>query len=110
MYIDGAFVESDSGERTNSINPFNGEAIASVPLGNARDVDAAVAAARRAFDQGPWPRMTGEERSELMAKAAALLKERMKQYAVTESLDSGGTINKTGADAFLASRQMAFFA
>jgi len=110
MYIDGQFVDSEGGERYESINPYNNEAIASIPRGNARDVERAVAAARKAFDEGPWPRMTGAERSALMVKVADLLKERMKDYAVKESLDSGGTINKTGADAFLAARQMAFFA
>ena len=109
MYIDGEFVDAESGDRNDSINPFNGETIASIPRGNAADVNKAVAAARKAFDHGPWPRMSGEERSDLIGKAAALLKERMKDYARLESLDSGGTINKTGADAFLASRQLAFF-
>ena len=102
MYIDGAFVDADSGDRYESLNPYNGEAIASIPQGGRADVDKAVAAARRAFDEGPWPRMSGEERSALIAKAAEILKDRMKDYARIESLDSGGTINKTGADAFLA--------
>ena len=110
MYIDGQFVESDNGDRYDSINPFNGEVIGSIPLGGVTDVQKAVSAARRAFDEGPWPHMSGDERSELIGKVAALLKDRMKDYAKIESLDSGGTINKTGADAFLASRQLSFFA
>jgi len=110
MYIDGAFVDAEGGDRYESINPYNNQPIASIPRGGARDAAHAVAAARRAFDAGPWPLMSGEERSALMGKVAALLKERMKDYAVTESRDSGGTINKCGADAFLAARQMAFFA
>jgi aldehyde dehydrogenase (NAD+) len=110
MYIGGEFVDAASGDRSDSINPFNGEAIASIPVGGTADVEKAVSAARTAFDDGPWPRMSGEERSAIIAKAAALLKDRMKDYARLESLDSGGTINKTGADAFLASRQLAFFA
>ena len=109
MYIGGQFVDADSGDRYDTINPFNGEKIASIPYVGAIDVDKAVAAARTAFDSGPWSRMSGEERSDLILKAAAILKERMKDYARLESLDSGGTINKTGADAFLASRQLAFF-
>ena len=77
MYIDGQFVESDNGDRYDSINPFNGEVIGSIPLGGVTDVQKAVSAARRAFDEGPWPHMSGDERSELIGKAAALLKERM---------------------------------
>ena len=109
MYVDGAFVDAENGDCYNSINPFNGEAIAKIPLASVGDVNKAVAAARNAFDHGPWPRMSGEERSEFIGKAAAILKDRMKEFARLESLDSGGTINKTGADAFLASRQLAFF-
>ena len=110
MYIGGEFVDAASGDRTESLNPYNGEAIASIPVGGVADVEKAVSAARTAFDEGPWPRMSGEERAEIIARAATLLKDRMKDYAKLESLDSGGTINKTGADAFLASRQLAFFA
>lgn len=109
MYIGGQFVDADSGDRYDTINPFNGEKIASIPYAGVIDVDKAVAAARTAFDSGPWSRMSGEERSDLILKAGAILKERMKDYARLESLDSGGTINKTGADAFLASRQLTFF-
>jgi aldehyde dehydrogenase (NAD+) len=110
MYIDGQFVDAESGDRYRAINPYNGEAIASIPQGAAGDADKAVRAARKAFDDGPWTHMAAEERSTLIAKAAALLKDRMKTYARLESLDSGGTISKTGADAFLAARQLAFFA
>ena len=109
MYINGEFVESENGDREDTINPFNNEAIGSVPRAGTTDVNKAVAAARSAFDVGPWPRMSGEERGLLISKAAEILKKRMKDYARLESLDSGGTINKTGADAFLASRQLAFF-
>jgi aldehyde dehydrogenase (NAD+) len=54
--------------------------------------------------------MKGEERSALIAKVAAIMKERQKEFAALESKDSGGTIAKCGADAFLAQRQMAYFA
>ena len=109
MYIGGDFVDADSNERYEVINPYNGEAIASVPRGGVRDVDKAVVAARKAFNEGAWSQMSGEERSELLLKAASILKQRMKEYARLESLDSGGTINKTRADAFLAARQLAYF-
>ncbi|MHA1108959.1 MAG: aldehyde dehydrogenase family protein, partial [Alphaproteobacteria bacterium] len=109
LYIDGQFSDAEGGETTQSINPYNNQPIAKIPLGTVADANRAVAAARKAFDHGPWPRMTGAERGELIGKAAALMKERMKPYAALESQDSGGTINKTGADAFLAQRQMAYF-
>ena len=109
LYIGGEFTDAEGGETTSSINPYNNEPIADIPLGGERDAAKAVAAARKAFDEGPWPRMSGAERGELIGKAAAILKQRMKDYAALESLDSGGTINKCGADAFLAQRQLAYF-
>jgi aldehyde dehydrogenase (NAD+) len=109
LYIGGEFTAADGGETYSSINPYNAEPIAEIPLGTARDAAKAVAAARKAFDTGPWPHMPGPERGELIGKVAALLKERMKDYAAVESRDSGGTINKCGADAFLAQRQLAYF-
>ena len=84
LYIDGAFVDAESGETYQSINPYNAEPIATVAKGGAKDAVKAVAAARKAFDEGPWPRMTGTERGELIGKAAALMKERMKDYAAIE--------------------------
>ena len=57
MYVDGAFVDAENGDCYNSINPFNGEAIAKIPLASVGDVNKAVAAARNAFDHGPWPRI-----------------------------------------------------
>ncbi len=109
LYIGGAFSDAEGGETYQSINPYNNQPIAEIPRAGVRDAARAVAAARKAFDEGPWPGMSGAERGELIGKAAALLKERSKQYAALESLDSGGTINKCGADAFLAQRQMAWF-
>ncbi len=106
LYIGGEFSDAEGGETYQSINPYNNEAIAEIPRASVADADRAVAAARKAFDHGPWPHMPGAERGELIGKAAALMKERMKDYAALESLDSGGTINKCGADAFLAQRQM----
>ena len=60
MYIDGKFVDAESGDSYQSINPYNGEAIASIPQGSARDADRAIRAARKAFDDGPWTRMSAE--------------------------------------------------
>ncbi|MBM3486230.1 MAG: aldehyde dehydrogenase family protein [Alphaproteobacteria bacterium] len=103
-------VDAEAAKIYPTINPYNGETIAMIPQGSAGDAHLAIAAARAAFDKGPWPRMSGAERSEWIAKVANRIKERQKDLARLESMDSGGTIAKTGADAFLAQRQMAFFA
>ncbi|MGE3935614.1 MAG: aldehyde dehydrogenase [Rhodospirillaceae bacterium] len=110
LYIGGKMVDAEGGKTYPTINPYNGEAIANIPLGSAADAHRAIAAARAAFDNGPWPRMSGEERSAWIGKVADRIKERQKDLARLESMDSGGTIAKTGADAFLAQRQMAYFA
>ena len=109
LYIDGAFVDAEGGRTQPSINPFDGEAIADIPVASPADAEKAILAARTAFDEGPWPHMSGEERSALIGKLAAAMKERQKELAANESRDSGGTIAKCGADAYLAQRQMAYF-
>lgn len=109
LYIDGAFVDAEGGRTDRSINPYNAEPIANIPVASAGDVRKAIAAARRAFDEGPWPHMSGAERGALLGKVAAVMKERQKELAANESRDSGGTITKCGADAYLAQRQMGYF-
>ena len=104
LYIGGKFVDAEGGESKPTFNPWNGEAIANIPVASIADAEAAIAAARDAFDNGPWPAMTGAERGEIICALSSKMKERMKDLARLESLDSGGTIAKTGADAFLAVR------
>ena len=110
LYIGGEFVDAEGGATQPTRDPANGEAIANIPVASADDARKAIAAARKAFDEGPWPSMSGEARSELIGKVAAVMKERQKELAANESRDSGGTITKCGADAYLAQRQMAYFA
>tara|TARA_Y100001970_G_scaffold282766_1_gene396276 strand:- start:2323 stop:3840 length:1518 start_codon:yes stop_codon:yes gene_type:complete len=109
LYINGKFVDAEGGETKPTFNPYNGEAIANIPVASVADTNAAIAAARDAFDNGPWPKMSGTERGEIICTLSAKMKERMKDFAHLESLDSGGTIAKTGADAFLGQRQMNYF-
>ena len=62
LFIGGDWVAPESGERIEVTSPFTEQVLAAVPSASPADVDRAVAAARRAFDNGPWPRMTVEER------------------------------------------------
>ena len=89
MFIDGAWVDSSSGATFRSIDPFTGREWAEVPDGTPEDVDRAVAAARRAFDEGPWPRLPGVERARLMRRLAALLEEKGGTLATLEVFDNG---------------------
>src|SRR5262249_30314225 len=73
QFIDGRFVAGSSGEVIPVIDPTSGSQVASVPAGNASDVDQAVGAARRAFERGPWPKMRGPDRERLLLRLADLL-------------------------------------
>ena len=73
QYIDGEWKQSTSDERMEVVNPATEDLIGSVPAGTADDMASAVAAARRAFDEGPWPRMAGKERSRHLARLAEVL-------------------------------------
>src|SRR3984957_4692876 len=89
MLIDGRFVAAASGKTLPVYNPATGEVIAQVPEAEAEDVNRAVTAARRAFDEGPWPRMSPSERGRLLWKIADLVEEHLEEFAELESLDNG---------------------
>jgi aldehyde dehydrogenase (NAD+) len=89
LYIDGKFVPSASGETFTSFDPFHGRDWAEVPRAGAEDVDRAVRAARAAFDEGPWSRMTGVQRSRLIRRLADLIRERAPEIARAEVQDNG---------------------
>ena len=97
MFIDGRWTEANSGEWIQSINPYTAERWAEVPAGGAGDVQLAVAAARRAFDDGPWPRMSGAERGRIMRRFAALLADRADGLAAEEVHDNGKPFRETSA-------------
>ena len=65
-YIDGNWADPVSSETVPIVNPASGEIFSSVPRATVTEAEAAVMSARRAFDQGPWPRMTGQERAHVL--------------------------------------------
>jgi phenylacetaldehyde dehydrogenase len=89
LLIDGSWVPAESGKTLEVKNPATGETIANVAEGDAADINKAVAAARRAFESGPWPAMTPSERGKLLWKLADLLEENLDEVAEIESLDNG---------------------
>jgi aldehyde dehydrogenase (NAD+) len=109
LYINGEFVESTLGETFDSINPFNQEIVARVARGSAADIQRAIAAARRAFDEGPWPRMPREERAALLKAISDKINERSKELVALEVADSGSTIRKAKEDIYLSARNMNYF-
>ncbi len=97
MLINGKWVESRSGKRFKTINPVNETVIAEVAEGDPSDVDAAVKAARTAFESGPWSKMDARDRGRLMNKLADLIEANLDELAALESLDNGKPISDARA-------------
>lgn len=76
LFIGGQWVEPSTSEVIEVHSPATGAYVGKVPLAAAADVDAAVAAARKAFDEGPWPRMTPQERQAVISNAVKLIEDR----------------------------------
>lgn len=93
LFIDGDWIAPSSSATLDVINPFTEEVIARVPEGREADIDRAVAAARAAFDTGPWPRMTQHERADVMARLLAILQERAAEFATTITEEMGCPIS-----------------
>jgi acyl-CoA reductase-like NAD-dependent aldehyde dehydrogenase len=89
MLVGGEWVEARSGRTFESVNPYTGKVWATAPESEEEDVDRAVRAAREAFDEGPWGKMTGTERARLMRRLAELIAENAESIALIESTDNG---------------------
>jgi phenylacetaldehyde dehydrogenase len=89
MLIDGKWVNAASGKTFPTYNPATGEVLAQVAEGDKADVDAAVKAARKAFESGPWSRMSATQRGKLIWKLGDLLEANIEQFAMLETLDNG---------------------
>src|SRR5713101_6330610 len=92
MLINGQWVSSISGKTFPTYNPATGEVLAQVTEGDREDIEQAVKAARKAFDQGPWRKLTASERGRLIWKLADLLEAHLEEFAQLESLDNGKPI------------------
>ncbi|CAN6448662.1 unnamed protein product [Victoria cruziana] len=89
LLIDGQFVDSASGKTFPTLDPRTGQVIAHVSEGDAEDINRAVAAARKAFDKGPWPKMTAYERSVILYRFADLIEKHNDELAALETWDNG---------------------
>jgi (Z)-2-((N-methylformamido)methylene)-5-hydroxybutyrolactone dehydrogenase len=96
MLVGGEWVDAHSGKTFDSVNPYTGRVWSTAPEADEEDVDKAVLAAREAFDEGPWGKMTGTERARLMRRLADLLAENADDLAVVESTDNGKLIREMG--------------
>src|SRR4030095_2726290 len=96
LFIAGNWRAPVSGATYATINPANEETSAQVGKGDERDVDLAVAAAPKAFDSGPWPRMSAAERGRIVWKLGDLIMENLDEMARLESLNTGKTLFDSG--------------
>src|SRR5438477_987847 len=94
LFINGKFVAPKSGEYFDSVNPATEEKLAEIAAANAKDVDVAVKAARRAY-KNVWSKMPGRERGKFLFRIARLIQEKARQLAVLETMDGGKTIKES---------------
>ncbi|XP_062116306.1 aldehyde dehydrogenase family 2 member B4, mitochondrial-like [Humulus lupulus] len=92
--INGHFVDAASGKTFPTYDPRSGEVLAHVAEGDAEDIDRAVAAARKAFDEGPWPKMTAYERSRVLLRFADLVEMHNDEISALESWNNGKTFEQ----------------
>ncbi len=109
LFIDGRFRPAADGRTFDSIDPSTGAVIARCARAGSRDAGDAVAAARRAFDSGPWPRMSGAERAELLKAVSGRINDRSSELEQLEIADSGSTLRKVKEDVKLSARAMYYF-
>ena len=102
--IDGQLVDSANGERFTTVDPSNGQPLATVAAAGRADVDAAVKAARRAFTT--WSVTTPSERADIVMDLADRMQAAIVRLGVLESNDSGGLVSRTSTDVFQGARFM----
>src|SRR5579862_7751410 len=98
LFINNRFVDSSNQKTFPTINPATGEILCQVAEASAQDVDAAVKAARRALEAGPWKTMDAADRGKLMFRLADLVEDNAEDLAVLESLNSGKTVTDARGD------------
>ncbi|MFF0818718.1 aldehyde dehydrogenase family protein [Rhodococcus sp. NPDC003318] len=98
LFIDGKWVPTESGRTAPVINPATEEVIGTAPMASGADVARAIQAARTAFDEGPWPRMSVGERSAILLRMADLMEQRLDELVELNIAESGST--RIGAQTF----------
>jgi len=92
LFVGGEFSPAASGKRFATVNPATGETLAEVAEAGREDLDKAVAAARRAFESGPWAAMKPRQRGQILKRAADALASRADEFGRVETLDNGKPI------------------
>jgi acyl-CoA reductase-like NAD-dependent aldehyde dehydrogenase len=95
LLIDGKFVDAESGKTFETRNPATDEVLAKVAEGGKADIDKAVKAARKAFEEGKWRKLTATHRANMMLKLADLIEKNADEFAQLETLDNGKPIKES---------------
>src|SRR5438067_1119408 len=93
LFIDGRWADPMGDETLSVISPFTEQLVARVPAASPADADKAVAAARAAFDHGPWPLMSLEERVEVLGRASAAMQRAEEDLAALVTAEMGCPIS-----------------
>ncbi|MET9497930.1 aldehyde dehydrogenase family protein [Streptomyces sp. NPDC006552] len=110
LFVDGEWTGAVQGARRDVVNPFDATVVQQVDDADAADVDLAVAAARRAFDRGGWPRTATRERADILHTVARLLLRDQEEMARVECLDTGKTLAEARIDIEDVSNAFRYFA
>ncbi|SFK23863.1 aldehyde dehydrogenase family protein [Celeribacter neptunius] len=97
LLIDGKWVDALSGETFDTTTPANGQVIRAIAKGGPADVDLAVAAARKAFEEGPWSKFSPFDRQAVLLRLADLVEANWDTIATMDSIDLGNPIVRTSA-------------
>ena len=89
LFIDGTWADASDGGTWEQLNPATNEVVTTFAIGSVADVDRAVAAARRAFDEGPWPRLTAKERKKYFTRLITLITEHGDELNRLQILEMG---------------------
>ncbi|MFC1401753.1 MULTISPECIES: aldehyde dehydrogenase [Streptacidiphilus] len=93
LFIDGAWADAAEGRTIPNLNPADGTVTTQVAAADPADMQRAVRSARRAFDEGPWPRMSAHERGRVLLRAAELIERDAQEIAFLETIDMGKPIS-----------------
>ena len=98
MFINGKWIEANSGKTRDIMNPYNKEIIATASEGDIEDAERAIAAARHAFDHGDWRHTTGQEKGKKVHRVAELIERDAEELAELETWDTGKTLEESRTD------------
>ncbi|MBD3886419.1 aldehyde dehydrogenase family protein [Phormidium tenue FACHB-886] len=93
LYINGQWRSASDGKTRPTISPITETAIADISEASQQDVEDAILAARRAFDNGPWAKMMGHERQQILTRVSQLIEQYADDLALCETLDMGKAIH-----------------